>query len=44
MALRIDPDPVELEDDIDGTLAANCEKVTPDTEIENVEPEPADVN
>jgi hypothetical protein len=43
MALGIDPVPTELEDDVDGTLDANREKFTPDTEGGDVEPESADV-
>jgi hypothetical protein len=42
MALGIDPIPEELEGEVDGTLITNGEKFTPDTEIKDVEPEPAD--
>lgn len=42
LALGIDPIPEKLESEVDGTLAANREKFTPDTESEDVEPDPVD--
>jgi predicted nucleic acid-binding Zn finger protein len=44
LALGIDPIPEILENEVDGTLAANREKFTPDTESEDVEPEPEPVD